>query len=231
MSRSSVFDPAETAHQMTTYAPAIFDVNSLDEAKAIILTPEGWTTDERWERETPWLVDVASRELGLTPNTILLDFGCGIGRLSRELIARTGCWVIGVDISPSMRALATSYVDSPRFTACAPEMLPFMPACHAALAIWVLQHTLAPVSDIATLAGKMWPGGKLLVLNNGGRAVPVSRDGSPNFERWADDGISIADELARKFEPLQGGQLPTELAPPTLVGATWWRVYRQRASG
>jgi len=211
---------------MPTYAPGVFNVNNVDEAKAIILTPESWSTEERWARETPWLAEVAARGLGLTSETILLDYGCGLGRLARELIKLTGCWVIGVDMSPSMRALAASYVASPRFTACSPEMLPFMPACNAALAVWVLQHTIAPTNDIATLASRMWPGGKILVVNNLLRAVPVSRDGSGTMSGWYDDGINIADELLRHFDPLEGGKLPSEVAPPSLA-STWWRVYQK----
>ncbi len=213
--------------RITTYSPTIFDVNTIDEAKAVILTEEVWSTSDRWQRETPWLAEVAAKELGLTADTILLDFGCGLGRMARELIARTGCWVIGVDISASMRALAASYVDSPRFTACAPEMLPFMPACHAAIAVWVLQHSIRPASDIAMLASRLWPGGTMLVVNNRLRAVPVSRDRTGPFSGWVDDGVDIAEELRRHFEPLVGGVLPKDVIPPTLVERTWWRLYRR----
>jgi SAM-dependent methyltransferase len=41
----------------------------------------------------------------------VLDFGCGVGRLSLAF-ARHGCEVTGVDVSPTMRALATQHRDA-----------------------------------------------------------------------------------------------------------------------
>ena len=35
----------------------------------------------------------------------VLDYGCGIGRIAKELILKTSCKVIGVDISESMRKM------------------------------------------------------------------------------------------------------------------------------
>jgi SAM-dependent methyltransferase len=48
----------------------------------------------------------------LDRNSLVLDYGCGIGRIAKELIKQTGCHVIGVDISPSMLGLAYPYVHS-----------------------------------------------------------------------------------------------------------------------
>jgi hypothetical protein len=40
------------------YHPQVFVVNSLDQAMSIVVTPEpGTTTEERWEKETRYLVD------------------------------------------------------------------------------------------------------------------------------------------------------------------------------
>ena len=36
-----------------TYHPAVFHVNDIAQAMAVIMTPEGSTTAERWETETP----------------------------------------------------------------------------------------------------------------------------------------------------------------------------------
>ena len=69
-----------------TYHPAVFHVNDIAQAMAVIMTPEGSTTAERWEIETPYLADLIAQELTITPDTLLLDYGCGIGRLAYELI-------------------------------------------------------------------------------------------------------------------------------------------------
>jgi hypothetical protein len=48
------------------YQPEVFEVAGLDAAMEVILTPEqGTTTAERWEFETPYLVDQIGRELAL----------------------------------------------------------------------------------------------------------------------------------------------------------------------
>jgi SAM-dependent methyltransferase len=93
-----------------TYNSGIFEVANLDDARRIILTPEGGlTTDERWESETPYLVGLVAENLQLTADSVIVDYGCGIGRLARELIARYGCRVVGVDISAQMRSLAERF--------------------------------------------------------------------------------------------------------------------------
>src|SRR5689334_11703310 len=97
------------------YHPDIFEVDDIESAKQIILTPEvGTTTQERWERETPFLVEEIGRALGLDENSCVLDYGCGIGRLAKGLIERYQCFVIGMDISTGMLLLAPKYVWSER---------------------------------------------------------------------------------------------------------------------
>src|SRR5262249_29871734 len=95
-----------------TYNPEIFSVRNVREPKALILTAETSTTDARWEQETPLLCGLIDARAKIGPETVVLDYGCGIGRMSKALIERYGCRVIGVDISPSMRALAVEYVGS-----------------------------------------------------------------------------------------------------------------------
>src|SRR5947209_11388253 len=106
-----------------TYNPKVFEVNNLAEAMSIILTPEGSTTAQRWETETPYLADLIGQHCAIEAGSLVLDYGCGIGRLAHELIKRHGCRVVGVDISPSMRALSVVYTRSDRFMSCSHEML------------------------------------------------------------------------------------------------------------
>src|SRR4051812_17838790 len=102
--------------QTVLFNPGFYDIGSLQEAKEVILGPEEHeTVEQRWERETPYLGDLLERVLGLTKDSLLLDYGCGIGRLSKEMILRSGCRAVGIDYSTNMRALAANYVDNPRF--------------------------------------------------------------------------------------------------------------------
>ena len=139
------------------YRADVFDVGNVEDAKAIILTPEteATTSGDRWEVETPYLVKEIGRQLGIDANACVLDYGCGIGRLSKGLIDAFGCAVLGVDISPSMRQLAQQFVQSDRFAACTPKMLDAMiargfRATHA-IACWVIQHCEKPDVDLARI--------------------------------------------------------------------------------
>jgi len=209
-----------------SYSPAVFHVDSIEAAKAVILTPEGGTTKERWEKETPYVVALIREQLEIGQGSVVLDYGCGIGRIARELILQTGCFVVGVDISPSMRALAAAYVASDRFLVCAPGALADLNIeVDQAISVWTLQHALHPPRDIALIRLALKPGGGLFVLNNKLRAVPI------NDWRWADDGVSIEETLDRTFKPVERGALPKEVAPGTLSDDTFWKSYRAPTIG
>lgn len=198
------------------YSPRVFEaVSSIEHAKAVILTEEDQTTARRWRVETPWLVDLAFRKLGITAGSTVLDYGCGIGRLAKGLVNKFGCRVIGVDISANMRALATHYVGSAKFEAISPEELPGR-QFDAALAVWVLQHCPEPETDIAAIDRATQ--GPVLVVNTKHRAVP-GEDGD-----WFDDGIDVAGLLARRFRTLDTGMLPEHVSPPYIARHTYWRV-------
>jgi len=202
-----------------TYRPDIFDVNDLESAKQIILTQEpGTTTEERWEYETPYLVDEIGRALGLDHRSCVLDYGCGIGRIARGLIERYGCSVVGVDISTSMRQLAPGYVQSDRFAACAPGMLDRMiaqgfRATHAC-ACWVIQHCEAPAVDLARIDSALVSNGRLFVLNNNDRCVPTDQG-------WASDGISVEKLLTEKFDKLAKGNLPEAITTSEIANCSF----------
>jgi hypothetical protein len=65
-----------------TYFADVFAVQTIEQARQIILTGEGSTSAERWQVETPWLVDTISGLIDITPDTLLVDYGCGIGRVA-----------------------------------------------------------------------------------------------------------------------------------------------------
>ena len=182
-----------------TYNPGVFSVASPADAMKIILTPEGaLTTEQRWARETPYLATLMADAVAIDSNSLILDYGCGVGRMARALIEQYGCRVIGVDISASMRALAAAYVGSDLFFACAPAMFDMLVSrgviVDAALSIWVLQHCIEPETDVARIKRALRPGGQLFVVNNITRAVPT-------VERpWVDDGVDMRALLGREFQ-------------------------------
>lgn len=207
-----------------TYNPHIFDMPNIDMAKQIILTPEaGVETTERWDLETPYVAQLIGEVLQLQPGQLILDYGCGIGRIAKELIARYEVRVLGVDISPNMRAYAPGYVGSPRFSAVSNEVLHGLVdnglRVDAAFCVWVLQHCVKPGDDIEILRQVLKPGGGLFVMNNEHRAVPTLE------VAWANDEVSIRDLLRAAFEPAQEGR--PELGPvvPAMALQTFWATY------
>lgn len=177
--------------QQAVYNPGIFSVPDMDTAKRIILTKETAAgTDERWQKETPALINMLKSCWKLGEGVTVVDYGCGIGRISKELCV-LGCRVVGVDISPDMRKLAVEYVADQKFTVVSPEefvgMLGQGFRCDYACAIWVLQHCLKPQDDLGIILSALKNGGELFVVNNKySRAVPVTGN-----RVWQDDGIDI----------------------------------------
>jgi SAM-dependent methyltransferase len=208
------------------YHPGIFDADGIAQAKAIILTTEeGVDSDTRWMQETPYLAELIGAEIAPRPGQLVIDYGCGIGRLAKEMIARFNCAVLGVDISPRMRALAMAYVDSDKFTVCPPAALDHLLAAglraDAAISVWVLQHCYAPKRDIALLAAAVKPGGRLLVVNNHNRAVPTEQSG------WVHDGIDMKELLAAQFTLLQLGALDPLRVTQTVTDFSFYGTYKR----
>jgi len=196
------------------YDPAIFaDVKSEDDAKSVILGPDGvFSTDERWEIETKYLIDLIRAHMPID-DALCLDYGCGIGRLSKELLNCTNWAVVGYDISKAMKEMAERYVDEPlRFGI--GNLLYTTNRFDYALAVWVLQHCPYPENDIAKIRDNLRPGGRLFVLNLRERCVPC-RGG------WYDDGYDVWDKLSHEFATVH-----IEQADPAIIPRpSWWGVF------
>jgi len=165
-----------------TYDPRIFLCETEAAARSIILTPEaGLSTEDRWEQETAWLKERMS-----FPEGLVIDYGCGIGRLSKVIGDSNS--VLGVDLSWSMRSQAEMYVQSGIFGAVSPTMLSCLVAAglqaSGALSVWCLQHCLHPKQDITLLHAALRKGGVLYVVNRNNRCIPARQDGA---FIWADD--------------------------------------------
>lgn len=213
------------------YNNAVWNVRTVQEAKRVILTEGGGLSPmQRWEIETPLLVEqILSLFPELSPSSWVLDYGVGVGRIAGPLIERTGCRVVGVDISPSMRALATNHVASERFVAVPPEMVPFMATrFDLALAVWSLQHAEDPAEAIALIRAMLYSPflerdhavrGKLFVLNDYERRVPTVKN------TWDDDGLDIRALLQDGgFVELQRGEPSIGIADAP--GWAFWGIYQ-----
>lgn len=207
-----------------TYNPGIFEPSDMAAARKIILTKEGeLSTDARWERETPYTADLLGEALDLKTGQIVVDYGCGVGRLAKALIERFDCRVLGIDTSQSMRAMAPEYVQSASFSAISCTMLQGLSQAgfraDAAISAWVLQHCLKPAVDIRLIREALKDGGRLGVLNNEGRAVPTVERG------WVNDGLDIRALLAERFVLQQDGRLDRQVAGDMVADNTFWAIY------
>jgi SAM-dependent methyltransferase len=187
------------------YFPEVFIPGNLDHAKAIILAddPKG----EKWVKETEETASqiiqcFAQAGRPLQPGSVLLDYGCGVGRVSKRLIELTGCVILGLDFSPRMLEFAIPYVGSPGFVPCPPQALPILKKqglqIQGAIAVLVLQHCLNPRQDIELIASVLEKDALFFVANSRGRYVPTTpKDG---WAQWHDDGLDVRKEVLRSFE-------------------------------
>ncbi len=208
-----------------SYNPDVFEVTTIDEAKRIVLTAEDATTEDRWRVETPYLADGIGAYLEPDASSLIIDYGCGIGRMAKELIARHGCSVVGVDISTSMRQLAPGYVGNARFAACSWNVVDAQIdhglQVDGVIAIWSLQHSPKVDEDIARIARMLKPGGGLYVCNLVRAAVPTNQG-------WVDTGFAIQTLLAEAFEEVAIEPLSAEHTSDGIASVAFIGKYRKR---
>jgi SAM-dependent methyltransferase len=215
------------------YYPQVFTADGVEQAKSIILTNEGpgAETETRWAAETPYVLELISQAIELRPDRVVLDYGCGIGRLSKAMIDASGCTVIGVDVSPGMLTLARDYVESDRFMAVSPQQFDVLVGAglrtDAFISVWVLQHCYAPAEDISRIRSGLRVGGEGFVLNMHKRAVPALVEGAPvdkNF-MWAADQIDVETLLSEAFLVTKQA-VPDQGSAPNMAncGAFWMAV-------
>jgi SAM-dependent methyltransferase len=153
------------------------DLASFDSYGAILRPPE--RKGQRWEEEEFLATGQRDAERILEAAAVhslprrfgsALDFGCGVGRVTRALAARFD-EVAGVDISATMIDRArtvTSSFGNCRFVVGAAPALRALPAQHYDLvvSILVLQHLPSAREaelTVTMLAGRVAPGGALIV--------------------------------------------------------------------
>ncbi len=177
------------------YTSRIFDCDTVDAAKQIILTaPSAEETERHWRQDTPILAAQIADHLKVAGGRIL-DFGCGIGRLAKPLMALTACRVVGADISQSMRRMALDRIPSPRFAAIAPEDLdePSIGMFDAAYAALVIQHCEDPDKELRRIHGRLKPGGRFVLVNSTRRWLPTEQG-------WASDRIDVLALASHLFK-------------------------------
>jgi 2-polyprenyl-3-methyl-5-hydroxy-6-metoxy-1,4-benzoquinol methylase len=157
----------------------IFDHADYSRALVSIL----WGGD--WKAQTRCAV--AAIKPHLRPGAEVLDFGCGVGRVAKELVS-LGAVVTGVDRSAQMLEHAKRYLDGTPV-----ELLTEIPqrGFDAVIAVEVFQHIPERrlTGILEQIAGVMKPGAPLIVYGNEILDVDASGSGT----------TSVSDVLARGF--------------------------------
>ena len=181
------------------YIKEAFDVTTFEQAKNVVLSSDP-KDPSKFDSETQYLIKVIEQNVNINNNSTVLDFGCGMGRISKELIVRFNCKVVGVDISPSMLTFALLYTaNMNKFTPLTDYSVEDSIDC--ALSIFVLQHCQDPQKEIDNIVKVLKPQGILVLLNEPKRWVPSSLD-NENYVIWADDNFDIFQYLDTKLEKI-----------------------------
>jgi SAM-dependent methyltransferase len=182
---------------MKKYESAIFECLTLEHAKDIVLTPDK-NVPNKFEDYTNYFVDVMSNQLGITQNTLLLDFGVGMGRVSKKLIDKFQCKILGTDISVNMLIHATMYVNNPQcFATC--NRVTYPNSFDICIASLVLQHTEDPLKEIDNIFNVLKPNGYLVCLNDYTKRYVPGDWREDNSIIWFDDHFDVFAYLDKKF--------------------------------
>jgi len=179
-----------------SYLREAFDVLTFDQAKNVVLSTDT-NNPSKFEQETRFLVDSISSQVSLTNASTVFDFGCGMGRVAKELISLYDCNVIGLDISPSMLLFAKLYTANlNKFHGVLTYAIP--DSIDMAMSIFALQHTEFPQREIDNIASILKPNGIFVLLNEHKRFVPDDVD-KENFVVWKDDGFHVHKYVESKL--------------------------------
>ena len=178
------------------YVKEAFNVVTFEQAKHVVLTSDPSNPD-KFVNETNFLLDKIKEQNLIDDKSLVLDFGCGMGRVSKALVYNIGCNVIGLDISESMKTFAKLYVSNPaKFTTVATYTE--SNTIDLCTSILVLQHTEDPIKEIENIVNVLKPNGHLVLLNENNRYVPSEVDKN-GYIIWHDDNINIHAEIEKRL--------------------------------
>jgi SAM-dependent methyltransferase len=181
------------------YIKEVFDVTTFDQAKHVVLTSDP-NDPNKFEKETTFLTDVIAKQNIISSESIVLDFGCGMGRVAKELINKFNCKVIGLDISPSMLTFARLYTANiKKFEAT--HKYDVSDSVDVAISILALQHSEDPAKEIDNIVNVLKSNGIFVLLNEPTRYVPSDID-AKQYIIWKDDGFDIFSYIETKLEKI-----------------------------
>jgi ubiquinone/menaquinone biosynthesis C-methylase UbiE len=209
------------------YNPGFFNPVDIEDAKRIVLGYGISETESKWEIETDWNLRLFNQKQFLNENSIVLDWGVGIGRLSKAMIEKFNCQVVGVDINENMISYSRKYVNNDRFTSM--TVKEFMETNTTkftnAIAVWALQHSIDVISDLALIKNSLLPSGKLFIFEERKPCIPITN-------RDLDDHWFILNKsnfitIDKTFTIIEHGVFPSHFNIPENNDA-WWGFFKNK---
>lgn len=175
-----------------------FEVGNFEDGiHSVVGDCNGYSAQERFDLETPIFGKAINSHI-TKDDKVILDYGCGIGRLAKQLLSiNQDIHIIGLDPSNDQRRLASLYVSNERFKVIQPEEL--CERVDVIYCIYVLQHV--PAIELRQAIERMHfylkPGGKLIYCSSDHR-LAISYG-----NKFVDDaglGVYPRIELNRLFQ-------------------------------
>jgi SAM-dependent methyltransferase len=178
----------------------MFNPKSIEEGKSdVVGNCNGLSKEERWDYETPIFAEIINKQREGVKK--ILDFGCGCGRVARELLDNNKDIdeIYGLDTSPEMLKIAKDYVLSDRFKPIqiTEESFGVSDQFEYAYCIYVLQHI--PALDLRETIKYLSRFAKKVFVVNSCIRMAVSNSGFHN------DGIDVLKELGKYFSSIRWG--------------------------
>lgn len=179
------------------YNPNLFTPKDLNHAKDIVITPDP-VDPLKFENFTNEAIKIITNANIINETSCVVDFGCGMGRMSKAIIDTFKCEVIGVDINLPMLKLATMYVNNPnKFVTC--NSIDKDDSIDVCLAMFVIQHVLDPKLEIKKIADILKPNGYLVLLNEPNVRLVPGGQAEDSSIIWFTDGFDIYPEVEKYF--------------------------------
>jgi 2-polyprenyl-3-methyl-5-hydroxy-6-metoxy-1,4-benzoquinol methylase len=182
------------------YISQIFTPTSLEHAKNICLTPDQ-NDPNKFVNETNFLINFLKENQLVLKETNVADFGCGMGRVSKQLIEQIGCNVVGFDISYPMLLAAKNYINNDKFVIKKYNTHikeQYTKQFDVIISSFVLQHSEHPEFDINFIKNSLKADGIFILVNEEKRFIPI--DIENNNVIWHDDKIVINKLVSNYFK-------------------------------
>jgi ADP-heptose:LPS heptosyltransferase/ubiquinone/menaquinone biosynthesis C-methylase UbiE len=181
----------------------LFKPKSIEEGKhEVVGDCNGFTMQQRWEAETPAFAKSILKQIKgpLDHKIRILDYGCGVGRLAKEVLTQEiNCEVVGVDASSEMMQKAVDYVGNVNFTTSNPQDLGDK-RFDLVYCVYVLQH--CPSIEIRDVLYRIYHHLKddgVFVYCSSDYRMCIRFDGQGFFDdRFL--GVNLREEIGRLFE-------------------------------